>query len=43
MSFRIYDDTKHYMEVARKNELDTIMYIEPGTRIAFPPFEKSEE
>lgn len=43
MSFRIYDDSKHYIEVARKNDLDTIMYIEPGTRIAFPPFEKSEE
>lgn len=42
MCYNIYKDPKHYLEVAKANELDTIMNIEEGTSIAFPPFDKTD-
>ncbi len=42
MCFRIYDDPKHYFQVARANNLNTIMNVKPGRRIYFPPIEKSD-
>lgn len=40
MTYRIYGDSKYYMEVARINNLTSIQRIEPGQELIFPPLEK---
>jgi hypothetical protein len=39
--YRIYDDPKYYIEVARVNRLDNFRRLEPGTALIFPPIDKS--
>ena len=36
----IYRDPKYYLQVAQANELSSIMQLEPGQSILFPPLEK---
>ncbi|MBT3385303.1 MAG: LysM peptidoglycan-binding domain-containing protein [Prolixibacteraceae bacterium] len=39
MSFRIYGDSKYYIEVARINKITNFRKLNVGQRIFFPPFE----
>ena len=41
MCFRIYGDSRHYMEVARANKLANFRNLTVGEQVFFPPFEKS--
>ncbi len=40
MSFRIYGDSKYYIEVAKANGLDSFRELKTGTRIFFPPIKR---
>ncbi|WP_372947675.1 CIS tube protein [Mariniphaga sp.] len=41
MSYRIYGDSKYYLEVAKANRITNFRKLEVGQRIFFPPIEKS--
>jgi len=41
MCWRIYGDSRHYLEVARANGLSNFRDLPPGTVISFPPFAKA--
>lgn len=41
MVFRIYGDSKYYLEVAKANRITNFRKLEVGQRIFFPPIEKS--
>jgi len=41
MAQKIYGDYSYYLEVAKANGLKNFRNLEPGTRIVFPPFEKT--
>jgi nucleoid-associated protein YgaU len=41
MAFRIYGDSKYYLEVAKANRITNFRKLEVGQRIFFPPIEKS--
>lgn len=40
MCYRIYGDSRYYIEVARVNKLSNFRYLPPGTELFFPPLEK---
>lgn len=40
MTFRIYGDSKYYLEVARVNKLSSFRKLIPGKQLFFPPLEK---
>jgi hypothetical protein len=40
MTFRIYGDSKYYLEVAQANKLVNFRRLVPGQQIFFPPIEK---
>jgi hypothetical protein len=40
MAFRIYGDSKYYLEVAKANKLVNFRKLSPGQQIFFPPIEK---
>jgi hypothetical protein len=40
MTYRIYGEAVHYMEVARVNGLNSIHDIKPGDELYFPPLKK---
>lgn len=40
MTFRIYGDSKYYLEVAKANNLSNFRKLEVGQTILFPPIEK---
>lgn len=40
MTYRIYGDSKYYLEVAKVNELSSFRKLEVGKEIFFPPIEK---
>ena len=42
MTYRIYDDPKYYLEVARANGLTNFRSLKTGNKLIFPPFEKTE-
>lgn len=42
MAFKIYGDPAYYAEVAKANKLINFRNLEPGTKIFFPPVEKSK-
>ena len=42
MAYRIYGDSKYYLEVARVNNLLNFRNLEPGTEIFFPPLNKTQ-
>jgi hypothetical protein len=39
MCFRIYGDSRYYLEVARYNGFIDFRNLQPGTRVLFPPLE----
>lgn len=41
MTYRIYGDSKYYLEVAKANRITNFRKLEVGRRIFFPPIEKS--
>lgn len=41
MCFRIYGDSKYYLDVAAANGLDDFRSLVPGTEIRFPPIDKT--
>jgi hypothetical protein len=41
MTFRIYGDSKYYLEVAKANKLVNFRKLTPGQQIYFPPIEKA--
>jgi nucleoid-associated protein YgaU len=41
MTFRIYGDSRYYLEVAKANRITNFRKLEVGQRIFFPPIEKS--
>jgi hypothetical protein len=43
MTYRIYNDSKYFMQVARSNGLTTLRKLTPGSDIYFPPFNKNED
>lgn len=43
MTYRIYGDSKYYLEVAKANNLTNFRKLEPGKRIFFPPIEKASK
>ena len=42
MSYRIYGDSKYYLEVARANNLLNFRNLEAGTELFFPPLNKTQ-
>ncbi len=42
MSYRIYGDSKYYLEVARVNNLLNFRSLTPGTELIFPPLDKTQ-
>jgi len=42
MCFDIYGDPRHYLDVARANDLADFRALVPGQRLIFPPLQKSE-
>jgi hypothetical protein len=41
MCYRIYGDSKYYLDVAAANGLDDFRSLVPGTELCFPPIEKT--
>jgi nucleoid-associated protein YgaU len=41
MCFRIYGDSKYYLDVAAANGLDDFRSLTPGAEIRFPPIDKT--
>lgn len=41
MCWRIYGDSRHYIEVARANGFTNFRDLAPGTTVLFPPFRKA--
>ena len=41
MSYRIYGDSKHYLNVARVNSIGNFRKLVPGTQVFFPPLSKT--
>jgi hypothetical protein len=42
LTYKIYNDSKYFLQVARVNKLSFLRNIRPGTNLAFPPFDKKE-
>ena len=40
MTFKIYGDSKYYLQVAAANNLTNFRRLQPGQQIIFPPIEK---
>ena len=40
LAYEIYEDPSYYIQVAQANNLYNFRYLEPGTKIFFPPIEK---
>lgn len=40
MTFRIYGDSKYYLEVAKANKLPNFRKLTPGQQLYFPPIQK---
>jgi Contractile injection system tube protein len=40
LTYKIYNDSKYFLQVARVNKLSFLRNIRPGTNLAFPPFDK---
>lgn len=41
LCYRVYGQSRHYLEIARYNRLSQFRSLEVGTQIAFPPLEKN--
>lgn len=43
LTFKIYNDPKYFLQVAKANSLGTVRRIKPGSELYFPPFEKTDQ
>jgi len=43
MTHRVYDNGRHYLEVARANQLTNFRNVEPGVFLDFPPLKKQSD
>ena len=43
MCYRIYGDSKYYLEVAKANNLSDFRDLKPGQQLFFPPFQKQSK
>jgi nucleoid-associated protein YgaU len=41
LAYQIYEDPSYYIQVAKANNLYNFRHLEPGTKIFFPPIEKT--
>ncbi|MEM7365521.1 MAG: LysM peptidoglycan-binding domain-containing protein, partial [Pseudomonadota bacterium] len=39
MCYRVYKDSRYYLEIARINDLTDFRVLEPGMELMFPPVE----
>jgi hypothetical protein len=42
LTYKIYNNSKYFMQVAKANNLVTLRNIKPGFNLSFPPFDKKE-
>lgn len=42
MSYKIYKDSRYYMELARVNNLNNVRRLKVGDKLVFPPLEKKK-
>jgi hypothetical protein len=42
LTYKIYNDSKYFLQVAKTNNLSSIRNLKPGINISFPPFNKNE-
>jgi len=42
LTYKIYNDSKYFMQVAKANNLGALRNIKPGLNLSFPPFDKKE-
>ena len=42
LTYQIYGESQHVLQVAKENRLTTIRRLETGSQIVFPPFDKQE-
>lgn len=42
MTYKIYNDSKYFLQIAKKNNLSHVRNIRPGIELYFPPFDKTE-
>lgn len=42
MTYKIYNDSKYFLQVASANKLSHLRNIQPGINLFFPPFDKNE-
>ncbi len=42
MTYKIYNDSKYFLQIAKANGLTTLRQIKSGRTIMFPPFDKTE-
>ena len=40
LAYQVYEDASYYIQVAKANNLFNFRYLQPGTKIFFPPIEK---
>ncbi|MFC0182645.1 hypothetical protein ACFFJX_08770 [Pseudarcicella hirudinis] len=40
MSYKIYEDPRYYLQVARANGLTNFRKLQAGSKIYFPPFDR---
>ena len=42
MTYKIYNDSNYFLQVAKANSLTNVRNIKPGIELYFPPFDKNE-
>ena len=42
MTYKIYNDSKYFLQVAKANRLSGLRNLDPGADLYFPPFDKNE-
>lgn len=42
LTYKIYSDSKYFLQVARANKLTSVRNVKAGNNISFPPFDKQE-
>jgi hypothetical protein len=43
LTYKIYNDSKYFLQVAKVNGLNALRNLKAGSNIYFPPFDKSEK
>jgi hypothetical protein len=42
LTYKVYNNSKYFMQVAKANSLGTLRNSRPGLNLSFPPFDKKE-